>query len=356
MRFLFDIVHPADVHFFKHAIAGLSQRNHEVLITSRDKDIALSLLEEMRLEHVVLTTQGSGPLGLLKELARRDIAMLRLAKSFKPDVLIANNSPCVAHVGAVIGRPSIIFDDTEINKYNRLLYRPSVTEIHSPDSYRLDLGCRQTRFPGLHALAYLHPDHFCADHDVLRSYGLDHRDPYFLFRFVKWGAIHDVGVQGLTPAQMEELVRLAGRYGRVVISSETDVPDSLRQYRLSGRSGDVHHIIAHATGVIGESATMCSEAASLGCQSILIDRFGRGYTDKLEQDYKLCTRINPNDWERVREAVLELCRGDIPPSEIASRHRRLIRESTNVSKYQLDQLARFTGSASKLARAVEEPD
>jgi predicted glycosyltransferase len=101
---------------------------------------------------------------------------------------------------------------------------------------------------------------------------------------------------------------------------------------------------------------MCAEAACLGCQAILIDRFGRGYTDKLEQDYELCTRINPNDWEGVRKAVHGLCRRDIASSKIASRHRRLIRESINVSKYQLDQLAGLTGLAPGPAPAVEESD
>ena len=38
MRVLFDLKHPAQVHFFKHAIAAFQESGDEVLITARDKD------------------------------------------------------------------------------------------------------------------------------------------------------------------------------------------------------------------------------------------------------------------------------------------------------------------------------
>jgi predicted glycosyltransferase len=264
MRILFDIVHPADVHFFKHTVRRLAEEGHEVLLTSREKDIVVQLLAELRLPNRIVSRQGRGPLGLLAELGRRDVEIYRLAREFRPHVLVGNNSPSVAHVGLLLRRPSIVFDDTEINRYVRILYRGFVTEVHTPRCYRRDLGTKQVRYPGYHALAYLHPDHFEPDPAPLAAQGLSTDDPYFLFRFVRWGASHDIGVRGLTQNQKEELVDLARGYGQVVISAEDELPESLAQYRFKMRVADMHQLVAGAAGLFGESATMCSEAACLG--------------------------------------------------------------------------------------------
>ena len=45
MTILVDIVHPADVHFFKHAIREWERRGHKVVVTARDKEMTLKLLK-----------------------------------------------------------------------------------------------------------------------------------------------------------------------------------------------------------------------------------------------------------------------------------------------------------------------
>ncbi|MBT8460544.1 MAG: hypothetical protein KJN60_12815 [Boseongicola sp.] len=46
MRVLFEIVHPADVLFFKRPLETLRARGDEFLVLSRHKDIACDLLDE----------------------------------------------------------------------------------------------------------------------------------------------------------------------------------------------------------------------------------------------------------------------------------------------------------------------
>ena len=55
MVVLFDIVHPAHVHFFKHIIRGLQKVGYNTPIVARDKDVTLALLDQ-------LSTPGSSPL------------------------------------------------------------------------------------------------------------------------------------------------------------------------------------------------------------------------------------------------------------------------------------------------------
>ncbi len=341
LRILFDLVHPADVHFFRYAVIELMARGHEVLLTSRAKDVTIELLDGYDLPHTVASRQGRGRFGLFNELVIRNFALATITKKFKPDLLIANNSPNVSHIGFLFRRPSCIFDDTEINVHSRWLFKFFVHEIHTPQCHQLNLGAKQNRYPGYHQLAYLHPDLFQPDCRVPSSYGLDTGRPLIVFRLVHWGASHDLGVPRMSDKQKVELVELARRYGQVVVTAEGKVPEQLQGDILKIRARDMHQLLAGATCVIGESATMCTEAACLGIPSVLIDVFGRGYTDDIQQRYGLITRCSPLHWNDVIDAVTPLLTGDIDQTSLAQGHRRLIADHINVAEYQVAQIERL---------------
>ena len=63
-RVLIDINHPKQIHFFKHLIWKLRQRDDQVLVTSRDKDVAVKLLDSLGIEHHCLSRRGRGMIGL----------------------------------------------------------------------------------------------------------------------------------------------------------------------------------------------------------------------------------------------------------------------------------------------------
>ena len=86
MRVLVDIGHPAHVHFFRHSIARLRAQGHEVVLSARDKDVTLELLEAFALEHVPLSSIRGG---LWREYPVRLTALVRLIRRFKPDVVTA---------------------------------------------------------------------------------------------------------------------------------------------------------------------------------------------------------------------------------------------------------------------------
>ena len=46
MRILIDIGHPAHVHYFKNFIWQMQKKGHEFMITARDKEVALNLLDK----------------------------------------------------------------------------------------------------------------------------------------------------------------------------------------------------------------------------------------------------------------------------------------------------------------------
>lgn len=288
MRVLIDILHPAHVHVFRHLRTALLDAGHEVLVTARDKDVVIDLLEAYGIEHHVLSRQRSGVGGLASELASRTAKLVRLARRFRPTVLIGIMGPSIAPAGRILRVPAVVFYDTELAAVtNRWVY-PMASAVCTPDSYAGPVRGHHVRYPSYHELAYLHPSTFTPDPDKLEGFGLT--PPYTLLRFVSWEASHDVGEAGLALEQKLQLVAAVGSSEQVVVSSEGPLPAELEQYRLVGPVHDVHHVLAYATMLIGESGTMSSEAAVLGTPAVLFAPRGAGVFDDQER-YGLLDRI-----------------------------------------------------------------
>jgi len=341
IRVLFDVVHPADVHFFKNVIGRLLARGDEVIVTSRRKDITVLLLDELGISHRVISTKGKTPLGLFVELVYRDWELWKIADSFNPHVFVSNNSPCGAHVAWLKSKPSLVFDDTEIHRFNRYLYYPFVTEVHTPDCYRLRIGKKQRRYPGYHVLAYLHPNHFTPDVSVLKEAGIRPEEKYVVMRFVEWGAMHDVGVNRMTLEAKKKIILTVGSLARVIISAESPLPEELESYRINLDPVLMRHLMAFASLVIAESATMCSEAAVLGIPALYVDDTGRGYTDEKEVRYGICRNFPIWGLERVIDTAKNILSRDSARREFLPMREKMLSDKIDVACYQLNQIDRL---------------
>ena len=102
MRILFDMGHPAHVHFFKNAIWELQKRGHQVKITARDKDVTLELLEAYGIPYENRGSAGAGTLNKTLNMIKTDFKMLKIAKKFKPDVMCGILNPYTAQVSRSI--------------------------------------------------------------------------------------------------------------------------------------------------------------------------------------------------------------------------------------------------------------
>jgi hypothetical protein len=95
-------------------------------------------------------------------------------------------------------------------------------------------------------------------------------EPYAIARFVSWGAGHDRGHAGFGWNQQEETVRRLGAHLRVFVSAEGRVPPSLEPFALRLEPHRIHHALAQARLVIGDGATMATEAGLLGTPSLYV--------------------------------------------------------------------------------------
>jgi len=334
MRVLIDILHPAHVHFFRNFYAEMEGRGHQVCITARDKDRSVELLRAFDLPYQQISRQRSGGVGLAVEMAQRTPRLMKVMRSFKPDVMTGIMGPSIALAGALRRVPAVVFYDTEFAvQTNRLVY-PLAHSVCTPDCYQGKVRGRHLQYAGYHELAYLHPNRFKPDPAVLADFGVSPDEPYSIVRFVSWQAVHDRQERGLSAKQKRHLVEVLQRRGRVLISSEAPLTPDLADLAVRGPVEQIHHLIAHARLVVGESATMSSEAAVLGVPAVFIATTGRGYTDDEERRYGLVRHFTEDQYDMALSAIEEL----LARPALASREarQRLIDEKIDVTGWMVD--------------------
>jgi uncharacterized protein len=341
MRFLFDIVHPAHVHFFKHIIRRLESRGHETRIVARDKDVTNALLDRLGFEYeTVGRSERKGLLGQGSELVRRDLALARVARSFRPD-LIATRSPAGAQTGRLLGIRSVF--DTDDGRGVGIHYwsaAPFAHVITTPDCMDEDYGKKHVKFPGYKQSAYLHPNHFTPDPAVLGELGVAPGERYFIARFVAMVASHDTGEQGLTEEQKWEFLNRLRARGRVFVSSEGALPASMTELRFPLPPDRMHDALAFADLVVGDSQSVAAEAAVLGTPSLRVSSWSgrQAYLTELEQRYGLNHSYKPHE---LRAALEQLDRWLAEPNlreSMRERHRQLLAEKKDIAIWYSDFL------------------
>jgi predicted glycosyltransferase len=237
----------------------------------------------------------------------------------------------VAPVGWLTRTPTWAFTDTENANLSNAITFPMVDRIFTPESYKLNHGAKHRRFAGFHELAYLHPRRFEADPSVLTPLGLKPGQPFFIVRFVAWQSLHDIDETGFGPREKIELVKMLAQHGRVFVSSEARLPGALKSYASQIPIDQIHHFIAHAALVVGESATMASEAAVLGTPAIFVSPTGRGYTDVQEETYGLVFNFSDTSQSRALHLVKDLIAASHPRDYWQTKRRKLLDETIDVT-------------------------
>lgn len=345
MRILVEILHPAHVHVFRNAIAEFEARGDEVLVLSREKDVANQLLDAYQIPYLSISRLGASKWSLLQEMLVRDFRMLRAALSFRPDVLIGIMGVTIVQVGLLLRKPAVVFYDTEnATITNRIVY-PLAHTVCTPECYSAPVQGKHVTYPGYHELAYLHPNRFTADARVVESSGVDPKTPYFILRFVSWQASHDLGERGFGLNMKRRFVEGLRERGRVLISSEGPLPADLEELRFSAPPEQMHHFLAHARLLVGESATMASEAAMLGVPAFYIADTGRGYTDELETRYGLVQNFSLSEASTaLTQALSGLDDAAFLPS-FQSRHEQMLREHIDVTSWMVQTIDRIVSDA-----------
>ncbi|HDZ69285.1 MAG TPA: DUF354 domain-containing protein [Phycisphaerales bacterium] len=339
MRILIEITHPAHVHFFRNAITEFQKRGHSVAVTARQKDVTIQLLNNYEIPFTTLSRIGGSRFALIGEMITRDARLWSFCRKFRPDILTGISGVFASHVGFVLRKPVVVWDDTEIATMAHNITYPFVTAVYSPDCYKKSFGKKHHLYPGLHELAYLHPKRFTADVEIVRSLGINPAEKYCIIRFVSWKAHHDVGQHGFANKQRLNFIKEISKYVRPYITSEAKLPAELETYRLNVPVHLVHHVMAFASLYVGEGATMASESAVLGVPAVYINTLKAGTIDMLKR-YGLIKQTTDTQ-QALQYCIDWLCDPEVKGKCTAARE-ELLADKIDVTDYIADVIERTT--------------
>jgi len=332
MRLLVDVTHPAHVHLFRNAIAVLRRRGHEVRVVAREKDVTLDLLSAYGVAHTSLSRSRSGATGTVREWVGRAGRLLRVARSFEPDVVLSRLNPAAAYVSVALGAPNVVFHDTEVAGLLDRVTLPAAAVVATPRAFDRDLPATHVRYRGFHELAYLHPARFEPDGDRLRANGVDPDEPYSVVRLVAMDAHHDRGNEGFPPETVRRLVDELGGHGAVYVTSEAPLPDDLALHAAPVPVDAMHDLLAFADCYVGDSSTMATEAAVLGTPSVRYNPLDRemGNFEQLGEAGLVRSHRDPGS---AADAAIELAADPDAEKRWQRRRRGLLAENIDVTAY-----------------------
>ena len=355
---MFDIGHPAHVHFFKNTIQELNERGHETIITTRDKDIELNLLDKYGFKYINIGKHKPSIFGKAKAMIEFDYKIYNITKKFSPDILIGLCSPYLAHVSAAIRKPYISFWDTEDAKLNILLNYPFTDVICTPSCFLKKYGKKQVYFKGYKELAYLHPEIFQPDTSVLRDLGLKDNEPFVILRLISWAASHDIGLKGIK--KTDDIIKNLEKYGRVFISSEKELGEEYQNYALDISPDKFHSLLSYASLYIGEGGTVSTEAALLGTPAIHIESNSKGEPtgDKCGNFLELRNKYHmlyfySNQEEALIKAT-EILDDKSSKANWQKKREDLLRDKINVSRWMTDFIDNYPESHIDYKNSLEE--
>lgn len=339
MRIVVDIGHPAHVHFFKHFIRESRRQGHEILITAADKDIAFKLLEDYEFDYIKLGSTGKSLWRKIVSVPVLDWKLFKAVKAFNPDLFLGLGSIRATHIARLLGKHSIIFNDTEATIKEHILYYPFASRVVSPRCFGRNFGAKHIRYDGYHELAYLHPDRFQPNPQVLEDLGIGKHERIFIVRFIAWEATHDIGQKGFDLDGKRSIIKRLNKEGRVIITSEGELPDEFYHYQMTISPTKMHDVLAFADLYIGEGATMASEAAVLGVPVVFLSTLVHNYLHEQEDEYQLMHIYNLQRPAIVKMREL-LDQPDLK-EEYQRRRQRMLADKIDVTAFMLDFVDKY---------------
>lgn len=348
MKILFYLHHPAHFHLFRHTIRKLKSNGHEILIVATKKDVLEDLLKSEGWEYENFLPHGrkdnkfSIAFGLLKQ----DLRLFRKCLRDKPDLLIGTSTE-ICHIGYLLRIPNIFVneDDADIIPLVKKLAHPFAGYLLSPDVCDTGSPHKTITYRGYHELAYLHPNVFSPDKNIVKKY-FDPDTKYFILRFAKLKAHHDSGVKGIDTSVAGKLIDMMSKYGKVYITAERELEKEFEPYRLNIKPIDMHHVMAFASLYIGDSQTMAAEAGVLGVPFIRYNDFvGRiGYLRDIEENYQLGFGILPGNEEELLNKVNELLQTPNLKAIWEEKRKKMLSEKIDVTDFFVDVILKKTNN------------
>ncbi len=338
MNILIDIGHPGHVHLLHGVAEEMKSRGHHLFYSVREIPVAKRLMEHYGMTPWVdLGGKKDNLLGKAQTVLHQDLVLLKFVRRNHIDIGLSSGL-VLSHVSRLTSMKAFMFDDDDdaaeplIVKYGH----PMTHIVFTPNCIQRETK-RAIYYVGTHEVAYLHPNRFTPDPTVLQHAGLAKGERFFIMRFVALKGHHDVGQQGLTLGQKQQLVEVLKPHGRVIITSERAIEPEFEQYRLPVPPEEIHSLMAYSSMFVGDSQTMTSEAAVLGVPALKCNTFaGRlSVPNMLEDKYGLCYAYTPDRFGEMLDHIQQLLARD--PEELKNewqtKRQRMLQEMIDPTEF-----------------------
>lgn len=360
MNILIDIGHPAHIHYFKYLGEILEARGNNVFYSAKDSPAIKKLLDNLGYDYFILPKKSDSLSGKIVMQLYYDWLLYKFCKKNKIDYALGV-SVTISHISRISKIVSFLFDDDDDDVQPLFVKwaHPFATELLSPDILR---GKQKRKdvvyYPGYHELAYLHPNRFSPDESVLTEAGLRKEEPFFVLRFNAFKAHHDIGAEGISREQQSQLIQKLSTKGRVLITSERELPAEFEKFRISVPPEKIHSLLYYAKIFIGDSQTMTSEAAVLGTPSIRCNSFAGkiSYLEEEEHKYGLTFGFKPAFFDDVLKKVDELLNISDLKQEWKRRQLRMLEDKIDVTSFWVWFIENYPNSPLILKKNPNFPD
>jgi len=278
-----------------------------------------------------LTRPGKNMWEMFWELIQRNWAIYKLHRT-KKFTHAFGTSVSIAHLSALTKVKSYNFnedDDHVVPLYTRITY-PFTTKIINPDCIKYQKWHnKRILLPSYHELAYLHPNNFMPDENILKKYKLT-KGRYVILRLSALKAHHDIGAKGITPEMKNKISNIVKDYD-IIESNESKTAGRIEPW-------DMHHILAFAKMIISDSQTMAAEAMVLGTPSIRINSFvGKlSYLEELENKYGLGYGLLPDMTNSIIEKITYLVNDEGVKNLWTQKRQKMLAEKTDLNRWMID--------------------
>lgn len=350
MNIIIGITHPKHIHMFKHFIWLMEARGHKTLCLVNDKELVSFFLEQYGFNSIYIGKNKAKLSAKLMQIPGLLLKTLLISLSFKPDMYIGQAFMHFAYVSRLLRKPFLILEDTEVAKQLHRFVIPFSDVVFTTSYFQRSLGRKEIKLKCNYELFYLHPGYFKPNPEALGFFDLKPGDKFTIVRFVSWEAYHDIGISGLSKENKIKAVETFAKHGRVLLSSETDPPEELKQYQVKIMPDKMHDLMYYATLYYGESATMAAESACLGTPSIYLDEHGRGYTDEMEELYGLLYNYKTSEQDQFDSIAKgdELLQKQDIKAEWQHKRELMLKDKLDINAFLVWFVEEYPGSEKQL--------
>lgn len=307
MRVLIDIVHPADINFFKNSIYKLIDDfdvSCELVALPRPGVIPII---ERELPDIPFTSIGSyekSLSGKVRCLLTRTRSILKYLNNNHIDVVTAFAGLGSSQAAFIKGIPSVVFTDDIEYKLSFLSFRYFASEIILPKCINID-GNNILKYNGFKELAYLHPNYFKPNINILDKYGIE-PEKYVFIREVSKSSLN---YRNLIEGRLSPICSFLNELGfDIILSLEDKKLTNLFETNcilLDEPVRDLYSLIYYAIFSISSGDTMARESCLLGTPTIYTGGRLMAVNSELERKGALFC-VNYKNEDAIYGTVLEI--------------------------------------------------